>query len=85
MGPERKLETWCVGEAHRRGALLIKVDHSGWPDRVLVDDKITRWIEFKQLGKRPTKRQEERHVQLRDAGAKVYVIDNKDDFVALFE
>jgi len=88
MGPERKLETWCVAEAHRQGGHLIKVGTSGWPDRMLV----VKWhgrgavlfIEFKQPGKVPTKRQEARHAQLRDLGQEVYVIDNKEDFVALF-
>ena len=52
MGPERKLESWCVKYARSQGAWLLKwrcPGHRGLPDRILIRPDIQEisFLEFK--------------------------------------
>ena len=96
-GPERTLEAWCVGEAHRRGALLLKWEGAkGVPDRILIRPNIVyakgltytfgaaiTFVEFKAPGKKPTPIQTAMHAKLQEHGAHVEIIDSREDFVSL--
>lgn len=48
----------------------------GVPDRIMFKDGATVCIEYKQLGKKPTKLQEREHRLLREQGIPVFVIDS---------
>lgn len=87
IGPERKLETWCVAEANRNDCLLFKWEgHKGVPDRILIMPRgRIVLIEFKAPGGATTKIQDAMHKRLRDRGCDVRVIDNKDDFKQLLQ
>ena len=78
---ERDLEWACCKLLRKKyNALAIKVVNpyeSGWPDRIICPpDQPAFFIEFKRLGRKPTKLQLHRHALLRSRGHHVYVVDS---------
>lgn len=77
---ESAIEKKVCDYARDRGILVYKFTSPARiavPDRLfLVPFKMPFFIEFKAPGKKPTVMQEREHQRLRDAGYKVYVIDD---------
>jgi Holliday junction resolvase len=64
----------------RSGWLVVKIiqcTKNGWPDLQAVKDGRTVYIEVKDIGEKPDPLQLVRHRQLREAGASVFVTDDK--------
>lgn len=86
------LESYTEGEFVRRikkvGGMLIKLSPrgiKGIPDRMAVGPyKTIFFIEFKKVGKAPTKLQEYRHETLRELGFEVFVIYRWQDALAIY-
>ena len=55
------------------------------PDRLFIKRGITIYVEFKATGEKPTPQQLERHAEMRQAGACVFVIDSLDEGYGLFK
>lgn len=74
----------AIEDNNRRYALTLKIIFrklnfgEGWPDRILLYRGHVLFIEYKQLGEKPTALQEYLHEQLRKQGFEVHVIDDKD-------
>lgn len=60
------------------------IGRHGAPDRFYLRLGRHVFVEFKQRGKKPTEHQATEIERLRDKGAEVYVIDNIEDGIALF-
>lgn len=77
---EKTLESSLVREVSRMGGKCLKYASStttGYPDRlVLLPEGRVFWVELKTTGKKPGKKQELRHQELRDLGQVVYVVDS---------
>ena len=96
---EDALESWCCKQAKKRGWLSRKMNGLGfneWPDRLFIrtPKRVSNlmwtmrkvvFVEFKRLGKKPTKAQGNLHQELRRRGVDVRVIVNKDDFRRLLD
>ena len=85
MGPEAKLEKWCVNYARQNDAWLLKwvcPGHKGVPDRILIapDTERVVFIEFKSPAGRFTKLQEIWRDRLH-----AHTIRTREEFVKLFE
>ena len=83
---ESKIEKHLRLECEARDILCYKLicpQHNGVPDRMLIGQGKTIYIETKAPGKVPRQLQEYQHKKFRDHGAKVYVLDTMekiDDF-----
>ena len=79
---EKNIERHLTEEVKKAGGLCLKfssMTETGYPDRVLLfPGGLMAFVELKSTGKKPTKLQEIRHVQLREMGFPVYVIDHLD-------
>lgn len=76
---EYLVENTVSNKAKAAGWFVRKVRWIGRrkaPDRVFIKDGRTVWIEFKRAGKGATETQSEEHVEMREHGAAVYVVDN---------
>jgi Holliday junction resolvase len=85
---ERVIERRLVAECHKAGIVCMKFvspGHAGVPDRIVLHEGRTTFIEVKAPGMKPTKLQENCHKNLREAGFEVVVLDNPDDIEALVE
>ena len=81
---ESTIETNCSKWAKANGWLGFKFSspqQRGVPDRLYIRDGLTVYVEFKALGKLPTKYQLHTIGKIRAKGATVYVIDNLEDFI----
>ena len=79
---ERCIERKLVAECHDAGLLCWKFGspgHVGVPDRMILHNGRTVFVEVKAPGKTPTKLQEHCHKELREAGFEVIVLDSMDD------
>ena len=77
---ESKIQERIVKNLERRGWYVVKIIQStknGWPDLQAVKGGKTVYIEVKDIGKEADPLQLMRHKELRNAGAAVYVTDNK--------
>jgi hypothetical protein len=80
---EKVLEPYLVRSMAKVGAVALKYYNpwaAGYPDRlVLMPQGKVVWVELKSRGKTPNRLQLSRHIQLRELGFDVRVIDNKED------
>lgn len=91
-GREASIEQKGIDHAKARGWLARKMNGLGfrdWPDRLFIPrvrrPALTRfWVEFKKLGAEPTPSQAKMHVDLRARGETVYVCDNFEAFLVIF-
>jgi hypothetical protein len=76
---EREIQTRVIYYARSKRMICYKMDATnaiGVPDYLLLTaGGDVFFIEFKQLGKKPTPMQEREHARLRANNIKVYVID----------
>ena len=85
---EGYVENYLRDEGKRRGFKCYKFtspSNSGVPDRVVIGHGHTVFVELKAPGKKTRPLQEAVHREMRRYGAKVYVIDNRDDVDMLFD
>ena len=78
-GPEAKIEDAVSKFAKSLGWMCLKFvspSNNGVPDRILLRDGETFFIEFKAPGKEPTLLQKRIHKSLNDQGFDVYVVDD---------
>lgn len=55
------------------------------PDRVVMLDGVTVWVELKAPGERPSRRQEREHRRMRNMGQRVEVIDTREKVDTLLD
>ena len=79
---EKAIEAYLVRRCKESGLLCLKYSNAnttGYPDRVVcLPHCNVVWVELKSKGKKPTKLQEIRHLELRELGHQVFVIDSKE-------
>ncbi len=77
---EKNIEAALVREVAEMGGLCLKYASStttGYPDRlVLLPEGRVFWVELKTTGRKPGKKQQLRHQELRALGQTVYVVDS---------
>ena len=80
--PEGKIETYLRKQAEKIGYLCLKFTspaNNGVPDRIVIGDNLTVFIELKAPGEEPRPLQRRVINNMIQRGAYVYVIDNKKD------
>lgn len=85
---ESAIEKKVSDYAKAKGWLVYKFvspNNKGVPDRIFIRKGMLLMIEFKALGKKPTKLQDSVISKLRNEGVLVYVIDNVADGKALID
>ncbi|MDY2946196.1 MAG: VRR-NUC domain-containing protein [Lachnospiraceae bacterium] len=86
---ESKIEHELVMEVRNRGGMcpkFVSPGMDGMPDRlVLLRDGKAAFVEVKAPGKKPRKLQLRRHVQLRNRGYKVYVLNDPDKIPVILD
>lgn len=86
---EKMIERYLVERAKKIGLPCLKYSNPnmvGYPDRLLVlPAGRVIWVELKSKGRKPTKIQEARIVELSGMGHTVRVIDNKADIDELIK
>jgi len=88
-----KLESWTEDKARKYitglGGEYIKftpLNYVGFPDRIILGpNRIVLFVEFKQVGKDPRKKQGHVHHTLRRLGFEVFVIDEWKTIVNIFK
>ena len=89
MYSESKVEGDCRDYARDRDCFLLKLASAffvGIPDRMIIGpNKTSFFIEFKKVGKKPSKRQKFVHKLFRDLGFPVYVIDEYKNFKEILD
>lgn len=86
--PEGTIENYLRDRCRHMGYICFKFAPcgiNGIPDRIVIGNGQTVFVELKAPGERPRKNQIAIHRKMRAAGAVVYVIDNKPDVDALLE
>lgn len=79
---EKKIQKKAIEHAHRQGVRIIRMYfgpgiNTGWPDVLfLIPGGRALFIEFKSLGKEPTKKQYKKLGYLKEAGYKARWTDN---------
>lgn len=80
---EKEIQKRVITYARSKRMLCYKMDATnaiGVPDYLLLTaGGDVAFVEFKQLGKKPTPMQEREHARLRANNVPVYVVDNVDD------
>lgn len=82
MKPEGEIESYMVNQSEKKGILCYKFvspGHRGVPDRILIGNGQTVFVELKAPGETPRELQEYVMKQMRKAGADVEVADTKED------
>lgn len=64
---------------------FVSPNQKGVPDKIFIGGGEMFFIEFKALGKKPTKLQESVFVKLRKEGFEVYIIDSVESGKALID
>ena len=85
---ESAIEKKVSDHAKSLGWLCYKFSSPGnraVPDRIYIKDNTVFFIEFKALGKKPSKLQYHEHKQIMHKGVRVFVIDNVLAGVELFD
>lgn len=79
---EKAVEAYLVRRVRELGGVCLKFASStttGYPDRLAVlPEGRSFWVELKTTGRKPERKQQLRHQQLRDLGQTVYVIDSRE-------
>ena len=86
--PEACVENHLKRQCERRGWLCYKFmpcGVNGVPDRIVIGNGHTVFVELKAPGEVPRKNQLAVHRKMRKAGAEVHVIDNREDVDAFLE
>ena len=85
--PEAYVEDYLLKKANERKFLCYKFISgvNGVPDRIIIGNGYTVFVETKRLNGAPRKLQEAIIKKMRKQGAYVYVIDNRPDVDALLE
>lgn len=81
MITEKDIEQYLVKQSTDMGALVRKVQwvgHNHCPDRLIMTNAISVWVEVKAPGKAPRPGQEREHQRMRRVSQKVITIDSKD-------
>lgn len=87
MTPEGKIEHYLKTKCKKQGFLCYKFtapSNAGVPDRIVIGNGKTIFVELKAPGEKPRPLQLAVHKLMKQRGALVYVIDNKkgvDDFI----
>jgi len=85
---EKDIERWCRDYATQRGALMLKFTSpgtAGVPDRVLITQGGTVFVEFKREGGKATPLQKAVMRKITNAGGHCYVITSREAFTELLE
>ncbi len=85
---EAHIERYLVDRVKRIGGELRKVRWIGRhaaPDRVLMLDGATVWIELKAPGETPKRHQAREHTRMRNMGQRVEVIDSHEQVDILLD
>lgn len=83
---ERDVENYLIKKCKEYNILCFKFtspSNAGVPDRILIGYGYTLFIELKRPGEMPRPLQLEIHKKMRNHGAYVFVIDNKNDIDAI--
>ena len=89
MTPEGRIESYFVRQCKSHGLLCYKFtapSNAGVPDRIVIGNGRTVFVELKAPGEKPRALQIAVHRQIRAHGGIVFVIDTKngvDDFIRL--
>lgn len=84
--PEAYIENYLGAKCKRFGFLYYKFvspGHSGVPDRIVIGNGYTIFVELKKPGEKPRKLQEKIIENMTAHGAIVFTIDNKTDIDVL--
>lgn len=79
---EKSIENYLARKVREAGGLCWKLEspgRSGVPDRLVVFNGFTIYVELKRPGQKPRELQLARIRELREAGAWVEVVSNKDE------
>mgnify|MGYP001813087655 CR=1 FL=1 len=79
---EKTIERYLVKQVEDRNGMCLKFNSDsmrGVPDRIVVMNPMTVFVELKAPGEQPRPEQERCFDKIVDAGGDVFVIDNKDD------
>lgn len=77
--PEGKIEAYLRQQCKKRDYLCFKFAPcgiNGVPDRIVIGNGYTIFVELKAPGKKPTLLQRTMHALMRDRGATVCVVDS---------
>ena len=77
---EAKIQAAIIKNLERAGWYVVKIlqtTKNGWPDLQAVRNGETVYIEVKDIGEEPDPLQEVRHRDLKRAGARVFITDDK--------
>ena len=83
---ESEIQSFTIKLLESKGWLVVKIiqtSKNGWPDLQAIKNGITIYIECKRQGEHPVKLQVFRHEQIEKAGAKVFVIDSKENAIEI--
>lgn len=78
---EKAIEKYLVSQVRKMGGLALKYTNSneaGYPDRIVVTNGSTFWVELKSKGEKPRPLQEHCIEKLRSLGQRVYVADSRE-------
>lgn len=82
MGPEAKIEAYLLKRVKQIGGLcwkFVSPGNAGVPDRVVVYNSTVTFVELKSPGGRVSPLQWQMIQQLRNRGARVYILWSKQD------
>lgn len=85
---ENKIEKHLIKTGKQLNYMVLKfqmVGVRGVPDRIIIGKKITFFIELKAPGKTLQLIQKKKIDEMRNHGAIIYVIDNKEDINKILE
>lgn len=77
---EADVERYLLDQCRLLGFLCLKFvcpGRDGVPDRIVVSQSATVFVEIKKPGERPRRNQREMHAKLRRFGASVHVLDSR--------
>lgn len=83
---ESEIQSFIIKLLESKGWLVVKIiqtSKNGWPDLQAIKNGITIYIECKRQGEHPAKLQVFRHEQIEKAGAKVFIIDSKENAIEI--
>lgn len=81
---EKRLRAEC-GKLNARCYKWVSPGVNGVPDRIVIHQGGTWFVEVKTKGNKPTKLQQQRHAEIREAGGAVLVIDTVTKLTAFID
>lgn len=84
---ESKIENYLKTETEKRGGLCLKFNSGviGVPDRIILLDGHTYFVECKRPGETPRKSQVSMHRKMNRCGISVHIVDTKEAVDAFFK